>query len=276
MEKTRIFDLNDKDIVSVYDDLSLWAAAFGLRLLESISLKKQINVLDIGFGTGFPLLEIAERLGSSSIVYGIDPWKAAIERTQLKIDKREISNVKLFCGTAENMPFQDDFFDLIVSNNGINNVSDQIRVFKECNRVCKCGAQFIATFNLPDTMIEFYSIFEKILRENKMFIEIEKLKEHIHDKRKPLDYMYNLYNNSGFSIVDSIQDKFTMKFIDGNAMLDYFFIRLCFLGKWTNIIKEENKELVFKRIIREIDLIAAQKGEFILTVPFALIIAEKK
>ena len=45
-----------------------------------------MTVLDVGFGTGFPLLELAQRLGKSATIYGIDPWEAAHERTHLKMD----------------------------------------------------------------------------------------------------------------------------------------------------------------------------------------------
>ncbi|HSR18356.1 MAG TPA: hypothetical protein VLM39_09740, partial [Ignavibacteriaceae bacterium] len=71
------YDLNSAELVSVIDELSLWAAPFGLRLLEMMKIRKNISVLDIGSGLGFPLLEIAMRLGDSCKVYGIDPWEAA-------------------------------------------------------------------------------------------------------------------------------------------------------------------------------------------------------
>lgn len=276
MIKPHEFDLNDPNIVSVYDDLSLWAAPFGLRLLDSISLKKNINVLDVGFGTGFPLLEVAERLGETSTVYGIDPWEGAIARTKLKMEQRDIQNVKLFCGMAESMPFEDECFDLIISNNGINNVSDQQKVIQECYRVSKTNAHFIATYNLPETMKEFYNVFEKVLRDLNMLSEIEKMKNHIFHKRKPVDFMKDLFQKSGFDILEIIDDRFLMKFADGKAFLNYFFIRLCFLENWINIVKREAKEIVFEKIVKELDEIADQSGEIVLTVPFALIKAEKK
>ncbi len=57
----------------------------GSRLFEQIHLKKNITALDIGFGAGFPLTELAMRLGKSCTVYGIDPWEAAIVRTEEKL-----------------------------------------------------------------------------------------------------------------------------------------------------------------------------------------------
>src|SRR3990172_10554394 len=86
------FNLDDKDTVSVIDELPLWSAPFGLRLLDTIKLKPRINALDIGCGLGFPLIEVAQRLGTSSKIFGIDPWQRAIERAQLKIKKYDIEN----------------------------------------------------------------------------------------------------------------------------------------------------------------------------------------
>ena len=61
--------------------------------------------MDIGF-VGFPLIELAMRLGSSCKVFGIDPWKAAIERANLKLRYIGLQNVELAEGAAEQMPFR--------------------------------------------------------------------------------------------------------------------------------------------------------------------------
>lgn len=105
---------DDFDLVSVIDDLPLWSATFGLRLLDTIELNKNINALDVGCGLGFPLIEIEERLGNTCNVYGIDPWELALERVRLKMKVYDITNVKLIHAYAEKMPFENDFFDLIV------------------------------------------------------------------------------------------------------------------------------------------------------------------
>src|SRR5665647_146253 len=80
---------------SIIDEVPLWSAPFGLDLLNQIELKENLKVLDIGFGTGFPLIEIAQRLGNTSTVYGIDPWVSSHTRTQQKIDFYDFKNICL-------------------------------------------------------------------------------------------------------------------------------------------------------------------------------------
>jgi ubiquinone/menaquinone biosynthesis C-methylase UbiE len=87
------------------------------------------------------------RLGSSSRIYGIDPWHAGMERARWKKEIMNVQNVELIRGLAEDMPFEDSFFDLLVSNNGINNVQSLSKTLTECSRVAKPEAQFVFTFN---------------------------------------------------------------------------------------------------------------------------------
>jgi precorrin-6B methylase 2 len=86
------------------DELPLWSASFGLKLLDYIDYKPNITAVDIGFGTGFPLTEIAMRLGNNSTVYGIDEWKEGINRAEGKINYYGLSNVKIIEGSGESIP----------------------------------------------------------------------------------------------------------------------------------------------------------------------------
>ena len=53
------------EFVNTFDELPLWSAPFGLLLLKHVELKPNLKVIDIGSGAGFPLLELASRLGNS-------------------------------------------------------------------------------------------------------------------------------------------------------------------------------------------------------------------
>jgi ubiquinone/menaquinone biosynthesis C-methylase UbiE len=265
------YDLNSAELVSVIDELSLWAAPFGLRLLEMMKIRKNISVLDIGFGLGFPLLEIAMRLGDSCKVYGIDPWEAAVARVKSKIEMYGIKNVELITGFAENIPLPDKSIDLIISNNGINNVEDQEKVFSECRRISRPGSQLLFNFNLEDTMIEFYSVLKDILNESGMLNELEKMKQHVYSKRKPAEEVICLVEKNGFTINEVKHDSFQFRFTDGSSMFNHFLIKLAFLNSWQELVPETKQKEIFEETEKRLNSIAESEGELKLTVPFVSI-----
>ena len=264
------FSTDDKDLISIIDELPLWSAPFGLSLLNTIKVRKQMKVLDIGSGLGFPLIEIAQRLGESSIVFGIDPWKEANERAKLKINKYSLTNVKVINGTAENLPFENSYFDLIVSNNGINNVEDIPKTLKECRRVGKQGCQFVFTMNLEDSMIEFYSVLREELAKRNMPTEIEKMHNHIYQKRKPLEEIKKLLTESGFKIYAAKENIFYLRFSDGTTMFNHSFIKYWFLPSWKSIVEYKDQEEIFSSVEVRLNKIAATENEIRLSIPFAV------
>jgi arsenite methyltransferase len=269
-------DFDFTEYVNVSDECSVWSAPFGLKLLDYIDYKPNITALDIGFGTGFPLTEIALRLGESSTVYGIDPWTEAIARANKKIEYYRLTNIKIFEGVAESIPLRDKTVDLIVSNNGINNVSDINQVISECSRIIKPGGQFVMTMNLDKSMFEFYGQMKIALSELSMNYEIELMHQHIYDKRRPLDEMISIIQNQGFIIKDLEHDQFNYKFSDGTAMLNHYFIRLAFMDSWIKILPKNKSEQVFDMIETRLNDQAKILGGIKLTIPFILINAFKK
>ena len=276
MKKYLSNDFDFKGYADVADECSIWSAPFGLKLLDFIDYKKNITAIDIGFGTGFPLTEIALRLGESSTVYGIDPWTDAIVRANKKIEYYRINNIKIVEGVAESIPLGDNSVDLIVSNNGINNTTDINKVIAECSRIIKSGGQFIQTFNLDKSMFEFYGELEKVLYDLNMNTEIGLMRQHIYDKRRPLDEMISMIQNNGFIIRDLEHDQFNYKFSNGTAMLNHYFIRLAFMDSWIKILPENKQEQIFDTIEMRLNEKAKMLGGIKLTIPFVLINATKK
>jgi ubiquinone/menaquinone biosynthesis C-methylase UbiE len=276
MKKYLSNDFDFKGYADVADECSIWSAPFGLKLLDFIDYKQNITAIDIGFGTGFPLTEIALRLGESSTVYGIDPWTDAIVRANKKIEYYRINNIKIVEGVAESIPLGDNSVDLIVSNNGINNTTDINKVIAECSRIIKSGGQFIQTFNLDKSMFEFYGELEKVLYDLNMNTEIGLMRQHIYDKRRPLDEMISMIQNNGFIIRDLEHDQFNYKFSNGTAMLNHYFIRLAFMDSWIKILPENKQEQIFDTIEMRLNEKAKMLGGIKLTIPFVLINATKK
>lgn len=269
-------NINDKELISLIDELPLWSAPFGLSLLDKMIFGKGLNVLDIGCGTGFPLIEIAQRLGETSHVYGIDPWKEVTDRAQFKVDKYGIKNIKLINGYAENLPFDDSFFDVIVSNNGINNVEDLNKTFSECSRAGKKGAQFLFTMNLDGSMLEFYNVLQDELEKDNNVSAVEKMKNHIYEKRRPLNEIKQLLQDNSFEVNEVTENKFYLRFADATSMFKHSFIKYWFLESWKKILEPGDQEQVFSRVEIKLNEQAEAAGELKLSIPFAVIDCKRK
>lgn len=273
--KNYLKELNKNKMIDVLDELPFWSAPFGLTLLDFINYKKNIKALDIGFGTGFPLIEIAMRLGNSCTVYGIDPWKEVFERVNKKINNYGIKNIRLIEGPAESIPLEDNSIDLITSNNGVNNVNDINKVIYECSRIIKKGGQFVFTMNTDLTMIEFYNQLKKILIEINLTENIELMKKHIVSKRPSIEKIVLLLEDNSFEVKDLEQNQFNYRFADGTAMFNHYFIRLAFIDSWIKLLPEDKAEKIFDAIENRLNEQASKYGHIKLSVPYVVINAEK-
>lgn len=270
-----IFDENNPDFVNLIDELPFWSAPFGLALLDAVRLKKNIRALDFACGTGFPLFELAGRLGETCSVYGLDSWLPAVEKIKRKISFYGLGNITAVAGTGENMPFESNFFDLVISNNGINNVADLDKTLSECFRVLKPGGQFAFTFNLPGTLAEFYSVFKSTLEELGLLAEIRKVDEHIFEKRKPPGYMEKLAVKNNFRVAGKTQSSFSYRFTDGTAFFSHTTFRFFFLPPWKNLLTEKRAEEVFGILEEKLNAISEKRGGLVMTIPFACFDCEK-
>ena len=90
-------------------------------------------MLDVGAGTGFLTIELAERCGPSTKVIAVDPWQQATERLRRKVESRRLSNVTILERDARATGLSEASIDLVVSNLGINNFEDPQAVLAECS-----------------------------------------------------------------------------------------------------------------------------------------------
>src|SRR5947199_6754629 len=88
-------DFPDSNVVTIFDELSLWSARFGTLLLDNLELVHGITGLDVGCGAGFPLFELAQIHGDSCHFTGVDTWQEALDRAELKRRMYGLHNVRL-------------------------------------------------------------------------------------------------------------------------------------------------------------------------------------
>lgn len=256
--------------ISVFDEMPLWSAHFGMLMLKHVELRKDITVADVGCGAGFPLLELAERLGSNSKLYGIDPWTNAINRARYKIEQYGITNVELIETSAEHIPLSNNTLDLIVSNLGINNFEKPHDVLLECKRVLKTGGKIAITTNMYGHWRELYKVFEGALRRtgNDEFIPVLHNEEH---HRATKEGMIQLLTDAGFAVTRSFEDQFTMRFLNGRAFLNHHFIKLGWLTSWIAMFPQDRLRHIFAALEDDLNTLANERGELALTVPMLFI-----
>jgi arsenite methyltransferase len=262
------------EFVNTFDEAPLWSASFGLLLLKHIELKPNLTVLDLGSGAGFPLIELAQRLGTSSKCYGLDPWINANNRARQKLRNYEVNNAEIIDGSASEIPFEDGKFDLIVSNLGINNFDNPAHVFGECYRVMKPGGKLALTTNLNGHWKLFYDIFEKTLLEldkEPLTGKLNTQQEH----RGTVASISKLFTDAGFTINRHFEEKLEMRFLNGSAFLNHSFIKLGWLAGFKEIIQEVEQVEFFTALERNLNSYAEEKGGLTLTVPMAYIEGKK-
>ncbi len=276
MSEPARFDLEDDDTVSDLDELPLWSAPFGLRLLDAVRLSGVSTALDVGFGTGFPLLELAMRLGPSAAVHGLDPSPAAHRRTRFKLHRSGVGNVSLHRGVAEAMPFGDAVFDSVVSNNGYNNVSDRDLSFRETARVCRAGAQLVFTMNLEGSFRELHDELHAVLEAEGLPSAARALRSFISARRPPLRDVLGSARAAGFAVEHVEHRAFDFRFANTGALAGHAFFRRFQLPYLRELVPQDRKPAVFDELWRRLDAAALPLGELRLSVPFDTVSARRE
>jgi len=108
-----------------------------------VDLKEGEVVLDLGCGAGLDLYFYAKSVGKKGKVYGLDISTDMIKKAKANMKSMGISNVEFICGSSDDLPFENDFFDIVASN-GIYNLSpDKEKVMAEVYRVLKPGGRTV-------------------------------------------------------------------------------------------------------------------------------------
>ena len=100
------------------------------KMIETYDLKKGSKILDIGCGKGFLLYDF-KKIDSTFEVFGLDVSQYAIDNSKEEIRKN------LVYGNASNIPFKDNYFDLVISINTLHNLYNYelMSALKEIERV---------------------------------------------------------------------------------------------------------------------------------------------
>ena len=268
MPGTDEIDFSRAGVAAHYDELPLWSAPFGQLILERVPLRRGQTVLDIGSGSGFLTVELAQRGGPSSTVIAVDPWHAAMEVLREKCRYLGLANVEFHESDAAALDRADSSVDVVVSNLGINNFDDPPAVLAECRRVLRPGGTLLMSSNLVGHMSEFYDVYRDTLTALGRHDRLPALDAEI-GHRATVESATEALRGAGFDVTDTATGQFVMRYADGTALLGHYFVRLGFLEGWRKVVNAADVPVVFAELERRLNERAREHGVLELTVPTA-------
>jgi malonyl-CoA O-methyltransferase len=180
----------------------------------SLSEKKPAKVLDLGSGTGMLTGLVADRWRDASIFCCDIAHGMNLEAR----NNLGTASVKLLTGDAEELPYKDASFDMVVSNLAFQWVPSLPKLFKEVKRVLKDSGEFIFTTfgrrTLQELREAYAEAYESERAESpqhlKLFPAIHQLgdglaKNGFEDAMVNADRLKEVYPDS-FALLKSLQD----------------------------------------------------------------------
>jgi arsenite methyltransferase len=98
-------------------------------------------VLDLGSGAGTDALIAAQMVSPTGRVTGIDMTAAMLAKARAAADEMGATNVEFIEAEAEQLPFADESFEVVISNGVIDLIPDKDAVFAELYRVLAPGGR---------------------------------------------------------------------------------------------------------------------------------------
>lgn len=124
-------------------------------LIDAVEVWPGMKVLDLCCGQGNVSAALLER---GCKVTGLDFSPAMLELAH----KRALG-AEFIEGDAQDLPFEDDSFDAVVSNFGVCHIPDQPRALSEIKRVLKSGGSFAMTnWSGPDRSPPFRMLYQAV------------------------------------------------------------------------------------------------------------------
>lgn len=110
---------------------------FGRRLVEQVPVMTNQRVLDVATGKGAVLFPLAEKIGPSGRVLGIDISEQMLKEASIAVEKRRLDRIELLQMDAEQLDFPDNSFDVVFCGFALFFFPSVSKALSEFKRVLK-------------------------------------------------------------------------------------------------------------------------------------------
>lgn len=112
--------------------------------LDKLALQPGERVLEVGYGTGHCIVQLANIVGLQGKVFGIDLSEGMRARTRERAEKEHlIDRIELSCGDATHLPYPDSSMDAVFMSFTLElfDTPEIPQVLAECRRVLCTGGR---------------------------------------------------------------------------------------------------------------------------------------
>jgi ubiquinone/menaquinone biosynthesis C-methylase UbiE len=114
------------------------------RLRATLDPSPGERILEIGPGTGYYTLDLADWIGPEGTLEIFDIQQAMLDHTMDRVGERGLGNVKPSRGDARALPYDDDSLDAVVLITVLGEIPDQQAALAEIARVLRPGGRLVA------------------------------------------------------------------------------------------------------------------------------------
>lgn len=113
------------------------------RLREVLALRPGERVLEVGPGTGYYTLDVAEWVGEEGTVDILDIQREMLDHTMGRAGERGLANITPTESDARGMPYEDGSFDAAYLVTVLGEIPDQAAALRELARVLRPGGRLV-------------------------------------------------------------------------------------------------------------------------------------
>ena len=129
-------------------------ASWKKKILQMVQLQHPTNILDIATGTGDLAILFAET--SAKEIIGLDISQGMLDIGKKKIEAKKLNTkIQMVLGDGENIPYSDNYFDVITVAYGVRNFENLEKGLSEILRVLKPNGTFIILETSVPTQFPF-------------------------------------------------------------------------------------------------------------------------
>jgi ubiquinone/menaquinone biosynthesis C-methylase UbiE len=124
---------------------------YDLLAQDILRYGKEGNCLDVGMGPGWLLIKLHEQSPALHL-HGIDISPSMVSKAAGNVRKAGLDGVvEVKIGDASHIPYEDKFFDMVVSTGSIHHWKEPVKALNEIYRVLKHGGHALLYDVLSDT-----------------------------------------------------------------------------------------------------------------------------